>query len=227
MSTWALAFFIGFFGSVHCIGMCGPLAFAVPSFHSNRLLVLADKLMYQAGRVLSYSVLGVVTGIIGRELWLSGMQQSLSIVTGILIVMAALSRLFKRSVARYTPSAFLVPFNRLFGYALKHRANHLIVGMLNGLLPCGFVYLALAGAVNTGTAANSAAYMFFFGLGTLPLMLIATFGMGLATPAFRRKINMAIPYLMICLGLWFVLKGLTLDIPYLSPAKGVETGVCH
>ena len=227
MSTLALAFFIGFFGSVHCVGMCGPLAFAVPSFHASKWLVLFDKLVYQLGRIISYALLGILTGLIGRQLWLSGFQQSLSIVSGILILMAAFSRLFKYSVFKNSSSAMLAPFNKLFGYALKNKANHLITGLLNGLLPCGFVYLALAGSVNTGGVKDAALYMICFGLGTLPLMLVATFSMSFAAPAFRRKVNRFMPYLMVCLGLWFVLKGLTLDIPYLSPSKNIEAGVCE
>lgn len=226
MSTWALAFFIGLFGSLHCIGMCGPLAFSVPSYHSGRWLILLDKLVYQFGRIISYSILGVLTGFIGKQLWLSGLQQSLSIISGVLIVMAACQRLFKRVRIRNASSAILIPFNKLFGYALRHKANHLIIGMLNGLLPCGFVYLALAGAINTGNIAGSATYMFFFGLGTLPLMFAAAFSMSIAAPVFRRRVNTFIPLLMLCLGIWFVLKGLTLDIPYLSPPKQIETGIC-
>ncbi|MGX5687657.1 sulfite exporter TauE/SafE family protein [Arcticibacter tournemirensis] len=226
MSIWALAFFTGLFGSVHCLGMCGPLAFAVPSVHSNRGLILFDKLMYQFGRIISYSALGILAGFIGRQLWLSGLQQSLSIVCGVLVIIAAVQRLFKYTIASNAGSVFLKPFNKLFGYLLKNKANHLFIGMLNGLLPCGFVYLALAGAVNTGDVKDSTAYMFLFGLGTLPLMLIAAFSMGIAAPSFRRRVNRFIPYLMIVLGCWFVLKGLTLDIPYLSPSRQIESGVC-
>lgn len=226
MSIWALAFFTGLFGSIHCLGMCGPLAFSVPSYHSDKGFILLDKLVYQLGRIISYSALGIVTGFIGKQLWLSGLQQSLSIVSGILIVMMACQRLFKRVIIRNAASAFLIPFNKLFGYALRHKANHLFIGMLNGLLPCGFVYLALVGAINTGDAADSALYMLVFGLGTVPLMFAAAFSISFATPVFRRKANRVMPFLMICLGLWFVMKGLTLNIPYLSPAKGVETGVC-
>ncbi|WP_374166600.1 sulfite exporter TauE/SafE family protein [Arcticibacter sp. MXS-1] len=224
MSVWLLAFFTGLFGSVHCIGMCGPLAFAVPSRHSSKVSVFFDKLSYQLGRVLAYMLLGFVTGFIGRQLWLSGLQQSLSIISGILIVMAALSRLFKKQIVKNGSSMLLIPFNRLFSLALQHRANHLIIGSLNGLLPCGFVYLGLAGAINTGSVVDAALYMLCFGLGTIPLMLVATFGLGLAQPAFRFRVNKVMPYLMICLGLWFVLKGMTLNIPYLSPS-GPDSGV--
>jgi sulfite exporter TauE/SafE len=122
----------------------------------------------------------------------------------------------------------LAPINRLLTYALKHKAGHLAIGLLNGFLPCGFVYLALVGAVNTSSPFASAQYMFWFGMGTFPLMLIATVSSGFIGPVVRRSINRGMPYVMVCLGLWFLVRGLGLNIPYLSPAKqssGVT--ICH
>jgi hypothetical protein len=220
-----LAFFTGLFGSIHCVGMCGPLAFAIPSFREQPWLILFDKLVYNIGRTLTYTVLGLIIGLIGQQLWLAGVQQSLSIVTGIFIILAALSRIFNVSFSKgQLATRMIQPFNRLLSYALKHKSGHLIIGILNGLLPCGFVYLAIAGAINTGNSISAGQYMMFFGLGTMPLMFIAMVSTSFAGPIFRRRINKAIPMLMLALGLWFILRGLNLDIPYLSPKK-VETGV--
>jgi len=220
-----LAFFTGLFGSIHCVGMCGPLAFAVPSFHENRWLILFDKLVYNLGRTLTYTLLGVLIGLIGRQLWLAGIQSSISILTGVFIILAASSRILKISYGNGKwVSKIVQPFNKLLSYAMRHKAGHLITGILNGFLPCGFVYLAMAGALNTGSVMASAQYMLFFGLGTLPLMLAAMVSTGLAGPAFRRRINKAIPFVMMGLGVWFILRGLNLDIPYLSPEK-VNEGV--
>ena len=218
MSDQYLAFMIGLLGSVHCIGMCGPLAFAVPSLKPGLGHLVLDKVMYQAGRIISYCVLGVVIGLIGHQIWLSGLQQGISIFTGVLIIAAACSRIFKLSVSA-GGSFLLKPFNKLFGYALKHKANHLIIGMINGLLPCGFVYLALAGALNTGNVQLAVGYMFWFGVGTAPLMLLATIGMGFTGNLVRQRINKVIPFMMLFLGCWFLLRGMNLDIPYVSPAK--------
>jgi sulfite exporter TauE/SafE len=220
-----LAFFTGLFGSIHCVGMCGPLAFAVPSFHKNRWLIILDKLVYNLGRTLTYTLLGIIIGLIGRQLWLAGIQSSLSILTGVFIILAASSRILKISFGNGKwVSKMVQPFNKLLSYAMRHKAGHLITGILNGFLPCGFVYLAMAGALNTGSVMSSAQYMFFFGLGTLPLMLAAMVSTGLAGHAFRRRINKAIPFAMLGLGVWFILRGLNLDIPYLSPEK-VNEGV--
>ncbi|AYL95140.1 sulfite exporter TauE/SafE family protein [Mucilaginibacter celer] len=230
MSSNQIAFFIGLFGSVHCIGMCGPLAFAVPVSQNRWWHVIANKLLYNIGRVITYTFLGLLAGVAGKQLWLYGLQQGVSLLSGILIIMAGFSRLFKLQLAgmKFTPH-LLKPVNKLLHYALQHRAGHLVVGLLNGLLPCGFVYLALVGAINTSSPLNAASYMFWFGAGTFPLMLAATIGLGFAGPVVRRRISKAMPYLMVCLGFWFVLRGLNLDIPYLSPAKQSSSaaGVCR
>ncbi|RKR83570.1 hypothetical protein BDD43_3780 [Mucilaginibacter gracilis] len=227
MNSNEIAFFIGLFGSIHCIGMCGPLAFAIPVSNNKWWLVVFDKVTYNIGRLLSYTFLGAIIGLLGRQLWLLGAQQGLSFISGLLIIMAGLSRLFKVGFANNSRLARLLsPINRLIVYALQHRAGHLIIGVLNGFLPCGFVYLALLGAVNTPSPASAAQYMFWFGLGTFPLMLLATLGSGFISAALRRQINRAIPYFMICLGFWFIIRGMELNIPYLSPAKG-QVNVCH
>lgn len=218
MNIDKLAFMIGLLGSVHCVGMCGPLAFAIPSFKKGWFFLVADKLVYQFGRIIAYCILGIVIGLVGKQIWMAGFQQGMSILSGMLIVLAACSRIFKLSLLKDNPSFILTPFNKMFNYALKHKANHLIIGFINGFLPCGFVYLALAGALNTETVRNSVVYMFWFGLGTLPLMFITTLGIGFTGTIFRRKINRVVPYLMLGIGIWFILRGMTLDIPYLSPA---------
>ncbi|RYY36789.1 MAG: sulfite exporter TauE/SafE family protein [Sphingobacteriaceae bacterium] len=225
MNNSQVAFFIGLFGSIHCIGMCGPLAFAVPFTGKSRWLLVWDKFTYQVGRTISYSTLGLVAGLIGKQLWLAGLQQGISIISGVLIIMAGASRLFKWHNSFSNIDVFK-PFNRLLSYALKNRMGHLFIGMLNGLLPCGFVYLALVGAINTGAILSSAYFMLWFGVGTMPLMLAATLGAGLLTPFVRTRINRAMPYFMLFLGLWFILRGLTLDISYVSPPKVNSTAVC-
>jgi hypothetical protein len=229
MSANQIAFYIGLFGSVHCIGMCGPLAFAVPSFHNRWWLVVADKVIYNTGRLISYTVLGYLLGLLGKQLWLAGLQQGVSVVSGLLIIIAGFCRLFKASFGQSRlMAALLSPIQKMIRYALNHQWGHLIVGILNGFLPCGFVYLALVGAVNTLSPVASAEYMFWFGAGTFPLMLLATIGSGYIGPVFRRRINRGMPFLMICLGCWFLLRGMGLGIPYLSPAKpSAGVAVCH
>lgn len=229
MSSNSIAFFIGLFGSIHCIGMCGPLAFAIPVSSNKWWLVVGDKLLYNTGRIVTYSLLGLLMGFIGKQLWVYGLQQVVSLLSGMLIIIAAFTRLFKiRMSGSKFFSRLMLPFNKLLSFALQHYSGHFVVGVINGLLPCGFVYLALAGAINIQSPVTAAAFMFWFGMGTFPLMLLATISSGFIGPIVRRKINRVIPYVMICLGFWFILRGLNFDIPYLSPAKqssGVT--ICH
>jgi sulfite exporter TauE/SafE len=229
MNNYEIAFFIGLFGSVHCVGMCGPLAFAIPTVENRWWMVIADKVFYNIGRIITYSFLGLLIGFAGRQLWISGLQQGVSLASGLLIIMAGFSRLFKvRLKKNNILSVILAPVNRLLNYALQHHAGHFVVGMVNGFLPCGFVYLALVGAINTSSPLASAQFMFWFGAGTLPLMLLATVSSGFAGPTIRSRINRVMPYLMICLGFWFILRGLNLNIPYLSPpAQSSGTPVCR
>lgn len=226
MEARELAFFIGLFGSVHCLGMCGPLAFSVPSVQANSLYRAFDKLTYQFGRIFSYMLLGLMAGLIGRQLWLWGIQQYLSILSGIFIMLAALTRLLKPRL-QYGISGNNKWFNRLFSMLFKKNGGHFLLGILNGFLPCGFVYLSLAGAVNTERVSASVEYMFFFGLGTLPLMFIAAIGSSYIGIKVRRKLNSILPYFMFCLGVWFVLRGMNLNIPYLSPVVPVGTAICR
>jgi sulfite exporter TauE/SafE len=229
MSNNSIAFFIGLFGSIHCIGMCGPLAFAIPIAENKWWLIITDKILYNLGRIVTYTILGLLIGFIGKQLWIYGLQQGVSLLSGLLIIIAGLTRLFKIHLSdSKLLSTLMLPVNKLLSYALGHHSGHFIIGLVNGLLPCGFVYLALAGALNTSSPVTSAQFMFWFGAGTFPLMLLATISSGFIGPIVRRRINHVIPYVMVCLGFWFILRGLNLNIPYLSPAMQTSgISVCH
>jgi sulfite exporter TauE/SafE len=227
MNVYEIAFFVGLFGSLHCIGMCGPLAFAISASQKGRLSLVADKFLYNLGRVFSYTTLGFLIGFIGRQFWISGLQQGISLFSGLLIILAGFSRMFKvRLFNSQTSSKILAPITKAINYAIQRRAGNLAVGVLNGFLPCGFVYLALVGAINTASPLSAAQYMFWFGAGTFPLMLAATISSGFMNVTFRRRVNKALPYLTVCLGFWFILRGMDLNIPYLSPSVKAITAIC-
>lgn len=227
MSHLQLAFWIGLFGSFHCVGMCGPLAFALPKAAQNWQIIF-QKLNYNLGRSLSYALLGLLMGFIGKQIWIAGWQQNLSILSGLLIVIISLPKIlpFFRIAWQYQ-NPFQKNFNQLFAKALQRKSGHFLIGMLNGFLPCGFVYLALATALSSDNVWQSGLFMFFFGLGTLPLMFAAMLGINFAKPTFRYRINQLLPVLTLCLGLWFIVRGLNLDIPYLSPSLSANAVICH
>ena len=227
MENNQVAFLIGLFGSVHCVGMCGPLAFSIPSSRKYAWSLVTDKLLYNFGRVVTYTSLGLLLGYLGKLFWLSGLQQGVSILSGLFIIGLGLARLL-RLKNKVGSGVYFPWFYKMINMAVKHKAGHFIMGMLNGFLPCGFVYVALFGALNTTSAADAAQFMFWFGMGTFPLMFIATLSFGYLSPLVRRRINTAMPYLMMCLGFWFIMRGSGLNIPYLSPTvKQVGVSVCH
>lgn len=227
MNHLQLAFIIGLLGSWHCVGMCGPLAFAIPG-NTNKTTLVLEKLSYNLGRSISYAFLGLLIGLLGKQLWIAGFQQSLSIISGALIMMAAMIQLIPKLNSKIGFGKFssFNPVQSLIIKAIKFRSGHFIIGMLNGFLPCGFVYLALATALNTSSATQSALFMFFFGLGTLPLMFIATLGFNFAKPSLRKAINNVLPWFMFLMGLWLILRGANLNIPFLSPVLS-EGAICH
>ncbi len=217
---WA-GFFIGLVGSLHCVGMCGPIAMSLPGFGQSRPKIILTRFIYNLGRVVSYAVLGAVMGLIGRQISMAGYQQTLSIVLGILILVTtfAPTRLGNQFLEK---TRLIVIFQKIqSGISLLFRFNStrsmFLIGILNGLLPCGLVYLGLAGSLVTGSIAGGIAYMTFFGLGTFPMMLIISVLPHIAGINIRRKLNRFIPYAAIIVGILFILRGLSLGIPYVSP----------
>lgn len=202
MNHIQLAFVIGFLGSLHCVGMCGPLAFAFPQQAENYWTLFLKKLSYNIGRAISYAFLGLLIGLLGKQLWLVGAQQAISILSGVLIVLAVLPQIIKFSnKENYKPNVFNRFINKVIANAISRKAGHFYLGLLNGFLPCGFVYLGLATAINTNSAYQSALFMFVFGLGTTPLMLLAMLGINFSKPALRQKINLfylTLHYVWVC-----------------------------
>jgi sulfite exporter TauE/SafE len=228
MNHLQLAFLIGLFGSFHCLGMCGPLAFAIPGNHENKLQLIIQKFIYQIGRATTYALLGLLIGLLGQRLWIAGLQQKVSVVSGAVILLFVAFRFFpwvRDKTARLQNKAFS-PINKLIIKSLKYKSGHYFIGTLNGFLPCGFVYLALATALNSSNAFQSSLFMFFFGLGTLPLMLLASLGTSWISIDLRNKLNNLMPWLMAVLGIWFILRGMNLNIPYLSPVINSEV-ICQ
>ena len=209
------AFLVGFLGSFHCVGMCGPIALALPLEKKSNWSFFSGRLLYNGGRVLTYSVLGLLVGIIGHTIAMAGFQKVLSIATGILIlIIAMLPFLIKRVnylnlfLVRYT-SKIKGLFKVLFG--LRSRKTLFLIGVVNGLLPCGFVYLALAGAATTGTMAEGMSYMLLFGLGTVPMMLTLTMAGNIFSLRTRMIIQKISPFIAVSVAILLIARGLTID----------------
>lgn len=219
MTSDYLAFFMGLFGSLHCVAMCGPLLLALPSVGENQWTKAKNRFVYQIGRILTYGVIGLFIGFIGIGISMKGWQQALSIMTGIALILIALFHFIgtKNSSILKIQQKLLAPLIKQMGYWLHKPGGSFMTGMLNGVLPCGMVYMALATALNTGSAINGARFMILFGLGTLPLLLTTAVVGNFIKSKIPFKLSAWLPFLFLIMGSWFVLRGANLDIPFLSP----------
>lgn len=220
------ALIFGLLGSFHCIGMCGPIAFMLPVSRDNQLKKLIQILLYHAGRLLAYGTIGLAFGIVGKTLNLFDLQQHLSILTGILMIIVILIPPAGTSKFNITGPITLAigKIKSSMGGLLKKKSPDMFftIGVLNGFLPCGLVYLAVIGAVATGGSLTGGLYMILFGLGTIPLMTSVVYSKALITPAMRQKVRKLIPIVVILMGVLFIVRGMGLGIPYISPAPVAE-----
>ncbi len=218
---WSALIF-GLLGSFHCVGMCGPIAFMLPVDRSNSFKKVFQIFSYHFGRLFSYSLIGLFFGLVGKGLYIFGIQQKISIVIGVLMIVAIL--LPYKTFSKYN---FSKPLYKLIGKvksalgsALKKKTadTFFTIGFLNGFLPCGLVYMAIFGAIAASNALQGSLYMFVFGLGTIPLMTSAIYLGKFLNATIKRRIQKAVPVFVIIMGILFILRGLGLGIPYISPA---------
>ena len=233
LSTTIIAgFTLGLFGSLHCVGMCGPLALALPAPFAKRNKQITSSMFYNAGRVVTYSMLGLLFGIIGKGFSLIGFQQLFSIIAGsIMLVLTVLYFGFHHSYQPVWFQHFTWKLQSFIAAALQKSYGAFWVGMANGLLPCGMVYAAIAGALVSNTIVSSVAFMASFGIATMPAMLaLMIFGSGMSLH-MRMKLRKLTPFVMVCVAALLILRGLNLGIPFISPvlsdAAKAETIQCH
>jgi sulfite exporter TauE/SafE len=212
-------FVIGLLGSLHCIGMCGPIALALPIVGNSKVSLIISRLLYNFGRILTYTFFGFIFGLIGNRIKLFGLQQTVSIILGTLIILRLLIpkkiSFFQIQFIQMSLTKLKQEFSRMFG---KNSMKSLfVIGLLNGFLPCGFVYVGIAGAIATGGAFEGSAFMALFGLGTLPVMFAASLFSSALSLKARLNFRKAIPVFSFLIGILFILRGLNLGIPYISP----------
>lgn len=223
MSILISAFLLGIMGSFHCAGMCGPIAIALP-LHGNSIggKIFGGSL-YNLGRTITYGVMGAIFGLLGQGVAMIGFQQKISVIMGGLMIISVLfPALFKNQYSMNKSWISLVgKLKATIGsmFSIRSYQSLFFIGMLNGLLPCGLVYMAIAGAIGTGSAAMGTMYMILFGLGTIPMLLGISLAGNLLSQTVRKRINKLIPVLVVVVGILFVLRGLSLGIPYLSPPR--------
>lgn len=229
----ATAFVLGAAGSAHCIGMCGPIALAVPSPDNGWRARLMSTLILNGGRVSTYVFLGALFGVSGAGLRLAGLQQSVSIIAGAVLLMSVI---LPGLLERWSPTGRLsLRIGRLRGALarnLKRTAPEALffTGALNGLLPCGLVYAAAIGAAAMGTMQHGAFFMLLFGLGTLPALIGLRMSGNMIGTSARGLLRKASPVLVSALAVLMILRGLELGIPMVSPPPVTEPAqvtACH
>jgi len=217
------AFLFGLISSFHCIGMCGPIAMMLPVERNNPAKKVIQIITYHSGRLTAYGSIGLLFGLVGKGFFLAGIQQQLSILVGVAMILVIL--IPEKILARYN---FSKPIYKLISRIKQNLGSHFknksfkslfIIGLLNGFLPCGMVYVALFGAIAMQSAGFGVLYMVLFGLGTVPLMSSVVYINSFITIPIRNKIQKVIPYVGVLIGVLFILRGLGLGIPYVSPSN--------
>jgi uncharacterized protein len=225
MELWT-AFILGLVGSLHCAGMCGPLALALPGAGASGLAFHLGRAAYNVGRVTSYALIGLVFGLVGRTLMLAGVQRWASLLAGAVVLLALLPA---TRVGLGLPAIKSVAWIKAgFASMLRHRSVSAmyLLGVLNGFLPCGLVYVAAAATLSLQSVASAAGYMVAFGVGTIPMMLgIALVGRNVQM-AVRFKYQKLVPVCLVLMGTLLILRGLSLGIPYISPDLSMSRS-CH
>ena len=224
---------LGIISSMHCVGMCGPLSLALPTQYLASLKRMLAILLYQVGRVITYSALGFIFGLLGRRIYLAGFQQWFSIGMGMLILfLVAHHWIFRKRLQLQFLNSFYITVQRMMIRILnsKGMAPYLFFGIANGFLPCGMVYMALAGALVTTDIYQSVLFMAAFGLGTLPAMIAVSFLKQFIGTQTRSSFRKAVPILISVMAVILILRGMNLGIPFVSPSLPSATATpvtCH
>lgn len=217
------ALFFGLISSLHCIGMCGPIAMMLPVDHKNPTKKALQILTYHLGRLTAYGFLGLAFGLLGKGLFIAGFQQNISIAVGILMIIIAIVP--EKVFAQYNFSKpiykVISSIKSSLGNQFKRKTFDALfsIGFLNGLLPCGLVYAALFGAIAMQNEVLGVVYMLLYGIGTIPLMSVVVYASGFMSVPLRSKLQRIIPVITIGIGILFILRGLSLGIPFISPAE--------
>ncbi len=217
------AFFFGLISSFHCIGMCGPIVLMLPVERNNPSKKVIQIITYHLGRLSAYATIGFLFGLLGKGFFLAGLQQKLSIFMGIAMIVVILipEKVFAKFNFSKPVFKLISNIKTTLGSQFRNKSYQSLftIGLLNGFLPCGMVYVALFGAIAMQSEGFGVIYMLLFGLGTIPMMSSVVYLNSLLTIPMRNKISKTIPYVSICIAILFVLRGLGLGIPYVSPSN--------
>lgn len=217
------AFFLGFAGSLHCFSMCSPISIIMLTEKKISFKILLNNLLYQIGRLTSYIILGILFSFLGKSFSLIGLHKIISLLLGLFIILYIFY--FKLYINIRFINIFYIKFINFFQKKLicflkkKNLFSAFLIGILNGLLPCGLLYLAITTSISMGDIINGIYFMLFFGIGTIPIMLTSLLlgniiKINLINNNFIKYIT---PILLFFMSILLFLRGLGLGIPYISP----------
>jgi uncharacterized protein len=234
----ATALPLGFLGGLHCMGMCGPIVIALSQKQGKSWRGITSRLAYNLGRTVTYMLIGVIVGLLAEGLRMAGFQQWLSIAIGTVLLVGVLlpakwtNKILPTKMTS-DPSSWI---KRAWAKLPQSGSppTQFVIGILNGFLPCGLVYSAAVAATAMETMQQSVAYMGWFGLGTIPALLVTSYaGMAILNRfriSYRKLTTIAVASVAILL----ILRGLNLGIPYVSPkvladetGENVTVECCH
>ncbi len=223
------AFILGFVGSLHCAGMCGPLLVLLPSQVQNKPKYVLGRILYNLGRITSYGFIGLIIGFAGQSLSMAISQKWLSITTGVVILLFLLIPIKSTSTFSKPLTKINSWLKKSFSSVIKRKPleSSLLFGIANGFLPCGLVYAALAGALLQSTALNGAFYMMSFGLGTVPMMLSLSLGMPWIKRVFSFKFQRVVPIIYTLVAFWLIYRGLGFNPQIIISSDLKSITVCH
>lgn len=230
MELWA-ALSLGFLGSFHCIGMCGPIALGLNMPGASLSTQMSHAFLYNFGRLCSYSVLGLLFGLAGTGIHLAGYQELLSISIGVtMLIYLLIPNIRSTNPTNSLYSQFLSYISRSISdlYRKKTRISRFFIGVLNGFLPCGFVLVAITTSMITSSPLHSMWFMLFFALGTFPTMLSLNLTPSFFKPTLRTKIRGYSNYFAFAIALFLIYRGAMNIVPHHNMgAPALMESVCE
>jgi sulfite exporter TauE/SafE len=203
---WWTALLMGFAGSLHCAGMCSPLAMAVTS----QKPFLLTKITYNTGRILTYGILGAIAASFGSLFMITPWQGIISFAIGALFLLMGIGAISGVHIPLITIALnrFTSRLKNLFNFWLKKKNSFavLIMGMLNGLLPCGLTYLAMTYCFIMPSMMEGFWFMILFGAGTWPVMIGFTWLLSIGFGKIKVNYQRITTVVFIMIGAWLVAR---------------------
>lgn len=215
---WVTALVIGFAGSLHCIGMCSPLAMAVTSMNAS---AFRSRLIYNSGRVLTYGLMGAAVAGAGFLLPFDKFQNMISISLGIAMLAVGFGSLKSIRIPGLTQlmQRFITLLKGLFARHLKRKnmGTMALLGALNGLLPCGLTIVALTWCLTLQGPLDGFYFMLIFGAGTLPAMLGLTSAIPMIIKKYHWNLQKITSTMIILSGVVLIARVFIIHLPHTSP----------